>query len=429
MIEYLQTIDLESRRRTKILCWITGSMNGLVSTIDIRPQFDHLCFVDSDTCRLYNRAMKKCKIGILTGGGDCAGLNSAIKWVVKTALDEHLQLERKIRYEVLGIRDGWKGLIYAETTSRDGQGYITPLNQEIVRTWDRYGGTFLGTSRTNPYNPKNDQSKTVLSNLEKLSLDVVIAIGGDDTLSIAHKLAQEGVNVVGIPKTIDKDLPGTDYTLGFETALNVITEEVDRLRTTAGSHKRIFVVETMGRHAGWLALEGGESCGAFIILIPEHDFSIEKVNELVLEGRRAGARYEIIVVAEGAKPVGSTEFVKGEELDSFGHKALGGIGEFLADEICKVTKLEARSIALSHLQRGGAPCAYDRRMGRYFGIAAVDLVVNRDFGKMVSYKNGKITAVPIEKVTGRLSLVNVETQYDVERYNGRRTILRAMPVQ
>jgi len=373
--------------------------------------------------------MKKFRIGILTGGGDCAGLNPAIKWVVKTALDERLQRERNIQYEVIGIRDGWKGLIYADPGSSDNQAYIAPLNQEIVRTWDRYGGTFLGTSRTNPYNPKNDQSKAVINNIDRLGLDVVIAIGGDDTLSVAHKLAQEGIKVVGIPKTIDKDLPETDYTLGFETALNVITEEVDRLRTTAGSHKRMFVVETMGRHAGWLALEGGESCGAFIILIPEHDFSISKVNELVMEGRRAGARYDIIVIAEGAKPTGGTEFVKGTEVDSFGHKALGGIGEFLADEMYKVTKIEVRSIALSHLQRGGAPCAYDRRMGRYFGIAAVDLVVNGDFGQMVSYKNGKITAVSIEKVIGRLSLVNIETQYDVDRYNGRRTILRDMPVR
>jgi 6-phosphofructokinase 1 len=375
---------------------------------------------------LYNAAntMGKSRIGILTGGGDCAGLNPAIKWVVKTALDERLQWERGIQYEVLGIRDGWKGLIDVEPTSSDIQGYIVPLNQEMVRTWDRYGGTYLGTSRTNPYDPKNDQSKTVLDNIERLGLEAVIAIGGDDTLGVAYKLAQEGVNVIGIPKTIDKDLPGTDYTLGFETALNVITEEVDRLRTTAGSHKRIFVVETMGRHAGWLALEGGESCGAFIILIPEYDFSIEKVNELVLEGRRAGSRYDIIVVAEGAKPVGGSEFVKREGVDSFGHKALGGIGEFLAAEIQEATKLDSRSIDLSHLQRGGAPCAYDRRMGRYFGIAAIDLVVRKDFAKMVSYKNGVITAVPIKEIVGKLRLVDVETQYDTERYNGRRTILR-----
>lgn len=371
--------------------------------------------------------MTKKRIGILTGGGDCAGLNPALKWVVKSALDERLVGERGAQYEVLGIRDGWKGLVYVEPTSPDIQGYIIPLNQEIVRTWDRYGGTMLGTSRTNPYNPKNDQSKTVMDNIEKLGLEAVIAIGGDDTLGVAGKLAREGVNVIGIPKTIDKDLPETDYTLGFETALNVITEEVDRLRTTAGSHKRIFVVETMGRHAGWLALEGGEASGAFIILIPEFDFSIEKVNELVLEGRRAGTRYEIIVVAEGAKPTGGTEFVKEKGVDGFGHKALGGIAEFLASEIYNATKLETRSVVLSHLQRGGAPCAYDRRMGRYFGIAAVDLVVREDFGKMVSYKNGRITAVPLEKVIGRPTSVNVETQYDTERYNGRRTVLNHRP--
>jgi phosphofructokinase-like protein len=367
--------------------------------------------------------MKKSRIGILTGGGDCAGLNPALKWVVKTALDERFQWERGTQYEVLGIRDGWKGLISVEPTIPDTEGHILPLNQEIVRTWDRYGGTFLGTSRTNPCNPKNDQTRTVVSNIEKLGLDALIAIGGDDTLGVALRLAQEGVNVIGIPKTIDKDLPETDYTLGFETALNVITEEVDKLRTTAGSHKRIFVVETMGRHAGWLALEGGESSGAFIILIPEHEFSIERVNELVLEGRRAGARYDIIVVAEGAKPSGGSEFVREESIDSFGHKTLGGIADFLAREIYSATKLETRSIVLSHLQRGGAPCAYDRRMGRYFGIAAVDLVVRGDFGRMVSYKNGKITSIPLEDVIGRPNLVNTDTQYDTERYNGRRTIL------
>ena len=179
----------------------------------------------------------------------------------------------------------------------------------------------------------------------------------------------------------------------------------------------------MGREAGWLALEGGESSGAFIILIPEYDFSIEKVNELILEGRRGGSRYDIIVVAEGAKLMGGSEFTRDVGVDSFGHKTLGGIGELIAKEIRESTKLESRSVVLSHLQRGGAPCAYDRRMGRYFGIAAIDLVVRKDFGKMVSYKNGKITAVPLKEVIGRLNLVDVETQYDIERYNGRRTIL------
>ncbi|MBI2908818.1 MAG: ATP-dependent 6-phosphofructokinase [Chloroflexi bacterium] len=369
--------------------------------------------------------LRKMRIGVLTGGGDCAGLNPAIKWVVKTAQDERLQRERLSQYEVLGIRDGWKGLIEVDPDDPlSREQWLVPLNEAIVRTWDRYGGTMLGTSRTNPYNPKNDRSKQTLSNLERLGLDALVVIGGDDTLGVAERLQREGVNVVGIPKTIDKDLPHTDYTLGFETALSVITEEIDRLRTTAGSHKRIFVVETMGRQSGWLALEGGESSGAFIILIPEHDFSVHKVNELLLEGRRAGARYEIIVAAEGAKPVGGGEFVRREGLDAFGHKYLGGIGEFLSQEIQKGTGLETRNVTLSHLQRGGAPCAYDRRMGRYFGIAAMDLVVTSNFGLMVCVSNGKISACPLAEIIGRPSFVDVDTRYDVERYNGQRTILR-----
>lgn len=364
--------------------------------------------------------MKKARIGVLTGGGDCAGLNPAIKWVVKTALDERLEDGRSFHYEVLGIREGWKGLVHGEPGSRD---YLLPLDGEVVRTWDRYGGTALGTSRTNPYDPKNDQSERVLKNIKNLGLDVIVAIGGEDTLGVAHKLSQEGVNVIGIPKTIDKDLPGTDYTLGFDTALNVITEEVDRLRTTAGSHQRIFVVETMGRNAGFLALEGGESCGAYIILIPEHDFSIDKVNELLLEGKRTGTRYSIVIVSEGAKPQGGSEVLAGDEVDSFGHKTLGGVGEFIAQQVKKGLGLDTRSVVLSHLQRGGAPSAFDRRMGRYFGIAAIDLVVQRDFGKLVSFTNGRVKAVPIEIVAEEPRTVNVDKEYDVDRYNGRRTIL------
>jgi len=364
------------------------------------------------------------RIGILTGGGDCAGLNPAIKWAVKTAMDKRLEAERGVQCEVLGIRNGWSGLMFETGADLKMEDYVTALDEQIVRTWDRYGGTMLGTSRTNPYNPENDRSKLVLDNIEKLKLDALITIGGDDTLGVACKLAQKGVNVVGIPKTIDRDLVETDYTLGFETALNVITEEVDRLRTTAGSHRRIFVVETMGRHTGWLALEGGEACGAYIILIPECDFSIERVNELLLEGRMAGTRYEIVLIAEGAKPIGYQEFVRQEGVDNFGHKMLGGIGDFLAREINNGTGVETRCVVLSHLQRGGAPCAYDRRMGRYFGIAAVDLVMTGDFGKMVCYRNGEVTSCPMDRVIGRTSYVDVEKHYDIERYSGRRTIFR-----
>ncbi len=369
--------------------------------------------------------MEKRRIGVLTGGGDCAGLNSAIKWVVKTALDDRLQKTRKIEYEVLGIRDGWKGLVWPDGDNDDPTPRIYTLTEEMVRTWDRYGGTMLGTSRTNPYDPKNNRSRIVLENIERYRLNYLVAIGGEDTLGVAHKLYLEGIKMVGIPKTIDKDLFGTDYTLGFETAVNVITEEIDRLRTTAGSHRRIFVVETMGRHAGWLALEGGESSGAYIILIPEYDFDVEKVSQLVSEGRRKGLRYEIIVTAEGAKPSGYGPITKEEGADSFGHKTLGGVGEFLAREITRSTKIETRSLTLSHLQRGGVPCAYDRRMARYFGIAAVDMIVKEDFGKMVSYRNGRITAVPLREAISKLSLVDVQTQYDTDRYNGRRTILNS----
>jgi phosphofructokinase-like protein len=368
--------------------------------------------------------MKKSRIGVLTGGGDCAGLNPALKWVVKTAMDERLEWERGVRYEVLGIRDGWKGLVNIDTNTWESGGNITPLNPDIVRTWDRYGGTMLGTSRFSPYDPKNECSKLIVENIERMGLEAVIAIGGDGTLAIATRLSKEGVNVIGIPKTIDKDLPETEYTLGYETALNVIVEEVDRLRTTAGSHKRIFVVETMGRTAGWLALEGGEACGAFIILIPEFDFSFDKVNELVTEAKRSGTRYEIIIIAEGAKPAGGSETVKKKGTDSFGHKALGGIGAVAAKEIEDRTKLETRSVVLSHLQRGGAPCAYDRRMGRYFGIAAVDLVVNQHFGRMVCVKSGNISSVPLANIYGKLNLVDPATRYDADRYNGRRSILK-----
>lgn len=366
--------------------------------------------------------MKKSKIGVLTSGGDCAGLNPAVKSIVVAATDDRVQREHGVEIEVLGLRDGWRGLLNAEATGPKFEENVWPLDQKTVRTWDRYGGTYLGTSRTNPFDPKNDRSKQAADNIRKLGIDALIAIGGDDTIGAAINLAQLGVNVVGIPKTIDKDLPETDYSLGFETALNVIVEEIDRLRTTAGSHHRVFVVEIMGRTAGWLGLEGGEAAGADIILIPEFDFDTDRLNELLLAKYKAGAKYQMIAASEGAKPAGHGEIYKSDQVDSFGHKILGGLGDWLADEIAKGTKLETRSVVLSHLQRGGAPCAYDRRMGKYFGIAAVSMVLKGEFGKMVCYKNGRISNVPFEKVKGRLSLVDPETQYDKERYCGRRMI-------
>ncbi|MFH1138394.1 MAG: ATP-dependent 6-phosphofructokinase [Pseudomonadota bacterium] len=365
------------------------------------------------------------RVGVLTGGGDCAGLNSALKWVVKTALDPLLAKDRKEKFEVLGIRDGWKGLV--EINPRDSASvaqWSMPLSELLVRTWDRLGGTNLGTSRVNPLNHQGEnKSKQVLDNFRDLGLEVLVAIGGEDTLGAARKLHETGLKVVGIPKTIDRDLSGTDYTLGYDSALNVITEEVDRLRTTAGSHSRTFVVETMGRHAGWLALEGGEAAGAYIILIPEWEFSIERVCDLLQERRKSGVRYEIVVVSEGARVRGAEEIYLSEKTDGFGHKVLGGIARRLAKEIENGAGQETRSVVLSHLQRGGQPSALDRLMGRRFGIGAVDLIQREEFGRMVSWQKGEITSVTLEQAVGKLQTVDVDRQYDTVRYNGRRSSL------
>lgn len=364
------------------------------------------------------------RIGVLTGGGDCAGLNSAIKWVTKTALDPHLSEQRNEKFEVIGIRDGWRGLLEVVPGDTESQAaWLKPLDELVVRTWDRLGGTTLGTSRTNPFNPKKDRSDILIKNMESLGLDALVAIGGEDTLSVAHKLHSMGKKVVGIPKTIDRDLNGTDYTLGYDSAVNVITEEVDRLRTTAGSHSRIFVVETMGRHAGWLALEGGEASGAHVILIPEHDFEVDRVCELLLRRRRAGVRYDIVVISEGAKVAGEGEVYLSDKEDGFGHKVLGGIAAFLAREISERAELETRHVVLSHLQRGGKPSAMDRLMGRRFGIAAVDLILNEDFGRMVAVRQGDITSIPLKQAIDRLLRVDVSRLYDTDRYNGRRSSL------
>ncbi|MDR1039245.1 MAG: ATP-dependent 6-phosphofructokinase [Deltaproteobacteria bacterium] len=364
------------------------------------------------------------KIGILTGGGDCAGLNSSIKWVAKTALDPNLTRGRDMTVEVVGIRDGWKGLVEVDPSDPASVAkWVQPLDELVVRTWDRYGGTNLGTSRTNPFNPKDDRSQKCLENIAGLGLTSIVAVGGEDTLSVAHKLYNLGQKVVGIPKTIDRDLNSTDYTLGYDTALNVITEEVDRLRTTAGSHNRIFVVEVMGRHAGWLALEGGQAAGAHIILIPEHDFDVAKVAELLQRRRAAGVRYDVVVVSEGAKARGGEEVYLSDKTDGFGHKVLGGIGSTLAKEIERITGFETRHVVLSHIQRGGSPTSRDRLMGRYFGIAAVDLILEEDFGRMVAYRNGEIASVPLKQAIEKLYVVDIDKHYDVERYNGRRSSL------
>jgi len=364
------------------------------------------------------------KIAVLTGGGDCAGLNGVVKWVTKTALDRRLAAKRSVTFDVVGIMDGWRGLIEVNPDDPESCArHLKHLDENVVRTWDRYGGTYLGTSRTNPFNPENDRSEKLIENVKKLGIDVIVAIGGDDTLGVAHKLHIQGIKTVGVPKTIDNDLFGTDYSLGYDTAINVITEEIDRLRTTAGSHSRIFVVETMGRHAGWLALHGGECSGAYIILIPEYPFDINCVCELLQERKGMEIRYSIVVVSEGAMQKGGKEIVKDSRIDDFGNLSLGGIASYVADAIEEKTGFETRHIILSHLQRGGSPSARDRLMARWFGIAAIDMIINEDFGRMASFVRGEITSIPLKEVIKKLKIVDIDKYYDTERYNGRRSVL------
>jgi 6-phosphofructokinase len=369
------------------------------------------------------------RIGVLTGGGDCPGLNGAIKWVVKSAAS-NLPTSKSDEVQIVGIRDGWKGLvmcdptkIYPPGTPVEGDVWLKILMEREVRSWDRLGGTHLGTSRTNPFNPENDRSALVIENIQRMRLDALVAIGGEDTLSVAARLGGRGLPVVGIPKTIDRDLWGTDYSLGFESAVNVITEEVDRLRTTAGSHRRIFVVETMGRYAGHLALQGGLAAGAYIILIPEYDFIIDEVNKLLEHREDEGVRYSIIIAAEGAKEKGKDQVYRDICKDDFNHKTLGGIGHHVAGRIREGTGFETRSLVLSHLQRGGAPSAYDRRMARNFGIAAVNLIEAGRFGEMVAFMDGRFTSTPLKDVIGKQALVDVPNEYDTSRFNGLRKIL------
>lgn len=366
----------------------------------------------------------KTKVGVLTVGRDCPGINSAVHWLVYSALDKDLVPGRGMMFEIIGIVEGWKGLLEVKPDKKESvKRWTMPLDEDIVRTWDRYGGTRLGTSVLNPFDPKKDRSEILIDNIKKLGLDALVVIGGFNNLGVSYKLFREGVKIVGIPKTIDKDLSETDYTLGFDSAVNIITQDIDRLRITAGSHSRIFVVESMGRHAGWLALEGGEATGAAVILIPEHDFVLERVIELLKMRKKTGKRYSIVIVSEGARARGLEEVHARRGRDGFGNYYLGGIGGFIAEELEKQAGLEARYVALRHLQRGGTPTAYDRRMGRKFGVAAIDMIVNEDFGRMVSLRQGEITSVPLKKALEHLNLVDVEKYYSTKNYRSRDQIL------
>ncbi len=368
------------------------------------------------------------RIGVLTGGGDCPGLNPAIKGLVNGAYYGGNET-----YEVIGLRDGWKSLVQPELPSMGPmKGHVFGANEYWrtllpidVEYWDIEGGTNLGSSRTNPYNPEKFKEAEVLKNIEALKLDALVAIGGEDTLGVAAKLDKAGVPVVGIPKTIDRDLPGTDYSLGFETALQIINDEVDRLRTTAGSHSRVFIIETMGRHAGHLALQGGAASGAYISLIPEHPFNISRVVRLLVERKMRGIRYSIVVVSEGAYPdTAKGPIVSGQIRDTgFTHVPLGGVGEWVRMQVERATDWDVRAVSLSHVQRGGAPCAYDRRIGRLFGQAAADLIRRGKSGYMTALKDGRITPVPISVVDGSIQVVDVKNEYDTLRYNAKRSNL------
>jgi phosphofructokinase-like protein len=335
------------------------------------------------------------KVGILSGGGDAPGINAVIRAVVKKGIQNY-------GYEIIGVKDGWAGLVAGE--------YL-PLDLKAASGILPKGGSILGTSRTNPFKREEGPEK-ILENAGKIGIEAVVVIGGDDTLSVAQKMGQLGLRCVGVPKTIDNDLAGTDYTFGFMTAVGVATEALDRLHTTAETHHRVIILEVMGRYTGWIALEAGLAGGADVILIPEKPFDIEEVCECIRQRQRRGRNFSLIVVAEGAKPKGGAEIVYSESVDEFGHIRFGGVGYYLGKEIEKRMSIETRVVVLGHIQRGGSPTAFDRVLATRFGIAAVDLVHEAKFDRMVAIKGNKIVSVPLKDVVGKRKPVDLEL-YDI----------------
>src|ERR1700712_3097009 len=340
------------------------------------------------------------RIGVLTGGGDCPGLNAVIRAVVRKGVGVY-------GHEFVGFRDGWRGPLENQTQ---------PLGVAEVRGILPRGGTILGSSRTNPFKIDGGVDQ-IRENLHATGVDALIAIGGEDTLGVATQLHEHGVNVVGVPKTIDNDLNATDYTFGFDTAVNIAMEAIDRLHTTAESHHRALIVEVMGRHAGWIALHAGMAGGANVILIPEFPFSLDRVCAYV-ESRFQAHYAPIVVVAEGALPADGGEATLDKGVDAFGHARLGGIGEWLANEIEKRTGKEARTTVLGPIQRGGTPSAFDRVLATRFGLHAVDAVHDGDFGKMVALKGTDIARVPLADATSELKLVTPELYAEAEVFFG-----------
>jgi 6-phosphofructokinase 1 len=335
------------------------------------------------------------RIGVLTGGGDCPGLNAVIRAVVRKG-------EGVYGHNLVGFRHGWRGVVETQ---------MVDLTIASTRGILHRGGTILGTSRTNPYKTE-DGVRRALDTLRRERIDALVAIGGEDTLGVAAKLGDEGVRIVGVPKTIDNDLSATDFTFGFDTAVQIVTDAIDRLHTTAESHDRVMVVEVMGRHAGWIATFAGMAGGADVILIPEDPFDIDEVCDRIRHRHMRGARFSIVVVAEGAVPKEGTLVTQEAEVDQFGHVRLGGIGTLLQTEVEGRTGFETRVTILGHVQRGGTPTAYDRVLATRFGVEAIDAVHEGDFGIMVALRGPDILRVPIEEAVKELKTVNRRI-YDV----------------
>lgn len=340
------------------------------------------------------------RIGVLTGGGDCPGLNAVIRAVVRKGVGVY-------GHEFVGFRDGWRGPLELNTT---------PLGVPQVRGILPRGGTILGSSRTNPFKVDGGADR-IKRNLNTAGIDALIAIGGEDTLGVAKQLTDAGLPVIGVPKTIDNDLGATDYTFGFDTAVTVCMEAIDRLHTTAESHHRALVVEVMGRHAGWIALHAGLAGGANVILVPERPFDLDMVIKHV-ESRFATQYSPILVVAEGAVPAEGAEVLLSGEKDAFGHMRLGGIGQWLAQTIEERTGKESRAVVLGHVQRGGSPTAYDRVLATRFGLHAIDAAHDRDWGTMVALRGTDIIRVPLEEATRELKTVPMERLAEAEVFFG-----------
>jgi phosphofructokinase-like protein len=335
------------------------------------------------------------KIGMLTGGGDCPGLNAVIRAVVRKGIFTYED-------EFVGFMEGWRGVI--ENTS-------IPLDLDAVGGILPRGGTILRTSRTNP-SKRSDGIDRCLATLKENQIDALVAIGGDDTLSVAQKLHERGAKVVGVPKTIDNDLGGTDYTFGFDTACNIVCEALDRVHTTAEAHNRVMVVEVMGRDAGWIALYSGIAGGADVILIPERPFDVDKVADSIRQRHERGRYFSIVVVAEGAKfasePGQASPVLQHTDKDEFGHVKLGGIANILAREIEKRTGYETRAVVLGHIQRGGSPSAFDRVLATRYGLGAIDMVHRGEFGCMAALRSNKIVSIPLIEAISRNRTVDDE---------------------